>query len=264
MQSLIDGLSGPDIRLDPFPHIVARDVLPAHEYAELAASFPPLERLTWAGVEKRLPNNRRFALAADSILAADDLPASWKSFAERHSSPAFLAGIATLFEGHWDPALLAALEGDIRARATARLRLSETPAPEIRILQDARLEINTPVLHEASSVRGPHLDTPNRLFSGLYYLRAPEDDSVGGDLVLYRWRGRPLARIDVHEFPPEAVEEAVRIPYRANQLVLFPQNIHALHGVSARQPTPHVRRYVFITAELTEDWLKAPMAESAA
>jgi hypothetical protein len=60
------------------------------------------------------------------------------------------------------------------------------------------------------------------------------------------------------------VEEAVRIPYRANQLVLFPQNIHALHGVSARQPTPHVRRYVFITAELTEDWLKAPMADSAA
>jgi hypothetical protein len=264
MQSLIDGLSGADIRLDPFPHIVVQQAMPAAQYDELAASFPPLERLTWAGVEKRLPNNRRFALAADSILAADDLPASWKSFAERHSSPSFLAGIAALLEGYWDPALLAALGGDIRGQPAARINLSGTPAPEIKILQDARIEVNTPVLGKASSVRGPHLDTPNRLFSGLFYLRAPEDDSEGGDLVLYRWRQAPPPRLDVHEFPPDAVEEAVRIPYRANQLVLFPQNIHALHGVSARQPTPHVRRYVFITAELTEDWLKAPMADSAA
>ena len=264
MPSVISSLTSADIRHEPFPHIVARDVMPAQEYAELADNFPPLERLTWAGVEKRLPNNRRFALAADSILAADDLPACWKSFTERHSSPAFLAEIASLFEGHWDPALLDMLAGTLSGHPAARLCLSRIPAPGTRILQDARIEINTPVLHEASSVRGPHLDTPNRLFSGLFYLRAPEDDSDGGDLVLYRWRGKPPARIDVHEFSPEAVEEAVRIPYSANQLVLFPQNIQALHGVSARQPTPHVRRYVFITAELTEDWLKAPLADNAA
>jgi hypothetical protein len=30
--------------------------------------------------------------------------------------------------------------------------------------------------------------------------------------------------------------------------------------VSVRQPTPHTRRYVFITAEIEHDWLVSPAA----
>jgi hypothetical protein len=58
------------------------------------------------------------------------------------------------------------------------------------------------------------------------------------------------------------VEAAVTVPYAANRLVIFPQGLHALHGVSPRHPTPHTRRYVFITAELTEDWLRQPLQET--
>ncbi len=258
MHSLIRGVTSADIRRDPFPHIVIDSALDPADYDALAACFPPASRLAWTAPPDGLPSNRRFILPADSILSADDMPEPWKRFVSYHSSEAFLAEVAALFAGCWEPALLDALGGGFDGHGAARLRPSEIPAPGTTILQDARIEINTPVRDAASSVRGAHLDTPNRLYSGLFYMRAPEDDSEGGDLILYRWRGDPPARIDAHVQPAERVEEYVRLPYRANRLVLFPQSIHALHGVSPRQPTPHVRRYVFVTAELTRDWLRAP------
>ena len=113
----------------------------------------------------------------------------------------------------------------------------------------------------SSSPRGPHLDTPNRIYSGLFYFRCPEDDSSGGDLQLFRWKDGPVPRIDSYELPLDRVECVATIPYRPNLLVFFPHGIDALHGVSVRQPTPHFRRYVFITAELGEDWLTSPAAE---
>ncbi len=50
---------------------------------------------------------------------------------------------------------------------------------------DAQLIVNSPPLVDGTSVRGPHLDWPDKLISALLYLRPEEDDSVGGDLELY-------------------------------------------------------------------------------
>lgn len=255
MRTLLTGVSAADIRRDPFPHIIIQNALDPAFYAALADSFPPFSRIAWDGPPSRIPNNRRVALMAQTILDAPDLPSCWKHFAGLHSSPDFLVQVETLFAGHWHPALLAALDGHFTGHSLARLTLQETEGQGPRIRQDARIEINTPVRDRPSCVRGPHLDTPNRLYSGLFYMRAPEDDSIGGELVLYRWREgvtRPLA---VYQLRDEDVVEAVRIPYCANQFVLFPQGVNALHGVGIRYPTPHTRRYVFITAELDQDWL---------
>lgn len=258
MRSLLTGVTAVDIRLDPFPHIVVPDAMDPVLYNELAVSFPPFSRIGWSGPLSRVPNNRRYAMMAKSILDAPDLPDCWKDFVGLHSSGGFLAEVAALFNGYWHPDLLKALDGHLTGHSLDRLDLTTAPENQARILQDARIEINTPVRDGPSSVRGPHLDTPNRLYSGLFYMRAPEDDSIGGDLVLYRWRDGPKGDIIAYAQPPDAVEEILHIPYRANQLVLFPQGIDALHGVSARHPTPHTRRYVFITAELGQDWLRFP------
>ncbi len=258
MCSLLAGATAADIRTDPFPHIIIPDAMDATSYARLAASFPTFARIAWAAPAGRVPSNRRFSMLAHSILEAPDMPDCWKEFALLHSGPDFLAEVAALFEGYWPPALLAALGGRFTGHRVARLELAAWPGDGIH--QDARIEINTPVRDKPSSARGPHLDTPNRLYSGLFYMRAPEDDSSGGDLVLYRWRHGPRGNIAAYELPDGDVEEAARIPYRANQLVLFPQGVDALHGVGLRHPTPHTRRYVFITAELGHDWLSVPEA----
>ena len=67
---------------------------------------------------------------------------------------------------------------------------------DCEVLLDAQVCVNTPVLRAASSVRGPHVDKPNKLFAGLYYLRPPGDTTtVGGELQLYRYPN-PRAHVD--------------------------------------------------------------------
>ncbi len=263
MHSLLEGVTAADVRTDPFPHVIIPDALDPALYTALADSFPAFSRIAWDS-KGPLPNNRRFALPAQAILDAPDLPECWKDFAALHSGPDFLAAVATLFGDHWHPDLLAALDGHLTGHTSSRLALWDGPDDGGRIRQDARIEINTPVRDRPSSARGPHLDTPNRLYSGLFYMRAPEDDSIGGELVLYRWRDGARRTADSFQLPDEAVAEVVRIPYRANQFVLFPQGGDALHGVGLRHPTPHLRRYVFITAELAQDWLILPGQADAA
>ena len=253
MRSLLAGITPADIRSEPFPHIVARDVLDAATYAALSEGFPRAERLAWDGP---LPSNARFQLSA-WLIQLSELSAPWKEFAMLHSSSAFFADVAELFREHWPDALKQALRGTLLGHSTGVLLRDQFD--RVRILQDARIEINTPVIGKAHSARGAHLDAPNRLFSAMFYMRHPDDVAIGGDLQLFRWKNGPVAACDRFELPPDAVEWVETIPYLANQLVIFPHGIDALHGVSVRHPTRHMRRYVFITAEIEQDWLVSPV-----
>lgn len=255
MKSVLSGITPAAIRRAPFPHVLVPDVLEPEVYAALSASFPPFSAIAWEG---GLPpkSNLRYQLSAWSIINAPALSAVWKEFVTLHSSPAFFEQVVALFHDYWPDALKQALGGSLLGHPMGQLLRDDFS--QARILQDARVEINTPVLRVPSSSRGAHLDTPNRLFTGLLYVRHPEDDAVGGDLQLFRWKGEPVAHIDTYQLPKDAVEVVDTIPYRANQLVIFPQGIDALHGVSIRHPTPHTRRYVFISAEIAEPWLFSP------
>ena len=184
------------------------------------------------------------------------MSAVWKEFTALHSSPAFFEQVVALFQDFWPDALKEALGGSLLGHSMGLLMRDQFDT--CRILQDARIEINTPVTKAASSSRGAHLDTMNRLFTCLYYLRAPDDDARGGDLELFRWKNGPVADVDIYRVPADAVEVVKVIPYRANQMVIFPQGINAIHGVGIRHPTPHTRRYVFISAEIADPWLKPP------
>lgn len=255
MVSLLDTVTPAAIRTDPFPHIVIDDALPPMLYAAISAAYPSLAMIVppRGGDRPAYPSNHRYTFSAWISEIHDALPPVWKEFVRQHSGPRFFEQVVRLFDGYWPRALLDHLGGNLLGHSMGLLlQPHETPP---RIFLDARAEVNTPVYGAASVVRGPHLDTSNRLFSGLFYLRAAEDDTGGGDLTLYRWKHGPIAAFDTYVLPADSVEAAVTIPYRANRFVLFPQTIQSLHGVAARPPTPHVRRYVFITAELATPWL---------
>lgn len=235
-----------DIRLAPFPHLVIPDALDAAAYAELAACRPGYAEI--AGPPPH-PSNTRMPCSAWLFQQLPHLPEPWQRFTARHTRPDILAAVRDLFRAHWPAQLPTRLPQD-----PARYGLFGRDSHDtFEILLDARLEVNAPVTGPASTHRGPHVDTPNRLFSMLFYLRAPEDDSVGGDLVLYRWRGARAANLDVFELDPDLVAPAATVPYAANTVVIFPNAPDALHGVSHRHPTPHERAYVFITAEVAGD-----------
>jgi hypothetical protein len=117
---------------------------------------------------------------------------------------------------------------------------------ELRIRGRATFGINTPVT-APSSVRGAHVDSWHKLFVGLFYLRRPDDESTGGDLILYRRkpgrrRDRWAASIDFDD-----VEAVVTVPYEPNSYVLFLNTEDAIHGVSPRSVSS-VPRYLVVTS----------------
>jgi hypothetical protein len=260
--TLHDRLAGAAIRREPFPHIVVPDALDPSLYRQLCAGFPPFSRIGWADPKFLPSSNCKFELSAAVMMADAAMPEAWRTLAALCSDRAFFDSVVALFDAHWPAALRQALGGTLSGHTMERLVRHRPKAA--RMALDARIEINCPVTAAASSPRGAHLDTANRIYSGLFYMRHPEDDSQGGDLQLFRWKDGPVREIDVVELPAERVECVVTIPYRPNLLVFFPHGIDAIHGVSVRQPTQHFRRYVFFTAELTNDWLISPAAGSVA
>ena len=250
MQSLFADLSAAEILDDPFPHIVAERPMAPALYSRFAADIPGFERVGWAGPP---PNNKRYVYSTVQILADKRLDPSWRAFVRCHTAAAAFLQVVALFAGHWER-LNPRFAARLKAKEELRVGLLGRDSYDVAdVLMDARLEINTPVFDRPSSVRGGHLDTPNRLFSGLFYLRDPADDTQGGDLQLFRWR-RP-ARRDLwrFEFPDEDLELAKTVRYAPNRLVLFPNSMEALHGVSERAVTAHQRSYMFVTAEVEED-----------
>jgi hypothetical protein len=116
--------------------------------------------------------------------------------------------------------------------------------------------MNSPVLRE-SSVRTAHIDNPKKIYNALLYCRDENDDSEGGDLALYRFKGKPGFR-DLRTALANRIEEVARIPYKANTLVLFANSVNSVHGVTPRKPTRHIRRYINFQVELDQPIFDVP------
>src|SRR5262249_21943764 len=134
----------------------------------------------------RAKNNHLYLLSARDVAQSDAISADWKAFFQYHASAAFWRSALSLLRA---PLLainprLEELAGRTleEFRATVRDH-NATFAEEISL--DCQFGTNSPVWR-ASSVRSPHLDRPSKLFNALLYCRADDDDTPGGELVLYR------------------------------------------------------------------------------
>ena len=246
--TLLDRADPAAIRTRPFPHLVIEDALPADLYRALASTRLDCTRIIGPPPHA---SNRRFAWSTRMMLWDERATALWKRFVAVHTGADFVFRVLSLFADHLP-------DGFPRLSADTPVGVLERDGHDaFPILADARLELNTPVTGPASSVRGAHVDTPNRLYSCLFYMRADGDDSVGGDLELYRYTGPVPDPVDAFQFRPDQVEAVTTVPYRANTLVIYPNHRFAIHGVTPRQPTEHERAYVFVTAEREQDWFTA-------
>jgi len=129
---------------------------------------------------------------------------------------------------------------------------------EVDVLMDAQICMNTPVTTYPSSVRGPHVDLPQKLFAGLLYLRDDEDDSRGGDLELYKPRLNYQPRFACQYIKRHNLEVIGTVPYQQNVLLVFLNSPHSLHGVTRRSVTPHPRRLVNLVMEVREPLFTLP------
>jgi hypothetical protein len=249
--NLLSAAAPADVVHEPFPHVVVPGALPEHWTARLLAEFPPDPMVQGGSAERNRGSNQRFSMYATAIAESTDISPLWKRFIAEQSSPRFAGNAFRIFgpaiRQHY-PDLARRFDGHFE-RVRPGLRFRDT-FDGCDALVDAGISINTPVTTLPTSVRMAHLDLPNKLFVGLYYLRAPDEDARGGDLVLCRYKRGVRPRLSRFEVDPDCVEEWRTVPYANNVLVLFLNTVHSVHAVTPRFRTPHTRRFVNLLIEV--------------
>jgi hypothetical protein len=249
MTSVLSRAGALALATDPFPHLLIDDALEPQIYASLAEQFPSIDIVNRRG--RPVKNNHLYLLSAQDVMEDVRIAQAWRDFFRYHVSVQFWRDALPLIKSQLltiNPGL-ETLAG--RPLEEFRVAVREKDAEfEQEISLDCQFGMNSPVIRR-SSVRSPHLDHPSKLFNALLYCRAPDDDTPGGELILYRRTG-PLAYSDGSSILPTRVVAAKRIAYRANRLVLFLNSPWSVHGVAPRPQTPHVRRYVNFLCEFRQ------------
>ena len=242
---------------DPYPHLVVENALPRDIADVLLAEMPPLDVFT----RGRPPgSNVRFALPSNLALADARVSSSWKN-AMRACNSGIGALLAIMLRRFGDellriyPDFVSKFGPLDQLRAVPR---SQSARHSNEIGMDAQMVVNTPALEGGTSVRGPHLDQPDKLISGLLYLRSPDDDSLGGELELYAPAVPKLTFNDRNGTDWENVRLVRRYPYQHNLLVLPLGSPIAVHGVSPRSATSKPRYHMHLVGQMSAPLFEMP------
>lgn len=253
VQSILKNVSISDFRREPFPHLAVRNALDPEYYRSLMEAFPSIDVVN---IEKRpLVNNNDCFMGAVDVAKSSKVEQAWRDFFAYHVSPDFLREAIGLVA---EPLrrLYPNLEKTIGKSLNDLTSAVADSGVEADTYVQCQFGMNSPVTQE-SSVRTAHVDKPEKLFNALLYCRAPDDPTPGGDLVLYKFKGKP-AFYDKRTAMPTRIEEVASIPYEANTLVLFVNSASSVHGVRPRPPTPHIRRYINFQVELSKKLFEIP------
>jgi hypothetical protein len=246
MRSILHKASKADIKVWPFPHMVIENALEGALYERLAREFPAPEVLLDG---RELESNRSYHYNACKILSDSRLSQTWREFVAYHVSQHFYEETVALVGDH-----LRRLHPAIEERLGKKLESLSTSvrfAEEFRdIALECQIAYSSPVTR-ASRFLGPHVDREVALFAGLLYFRLEEDDSTGGDLEFYRFKGNERAYAKERRRVPDSLVEKVKvIRYEKNTLVLILHSPESLHGVSMRSETKFPRLHVNFVGEL--------------
>lgn len=248
--SLFQNVSSVDVIDDPYPHVVVQDALPDALHSELRKTFPEPETV---GVDSRM-DNQRWSIMARDLPRHLGVSTLWQQFVQFHASEGFWAEIVRVF-GPRLTQLHPERFANVVDLNNTKVALRDPDRLDSGVLSlDAQISGNTPA-RTAGSPRGVHTDDPNSLYAGLYYLRATDDDSVGGDLEIWKWREgysfRKKSSVYQERVPLKHVEHVKTVPYRSNTFVFLLNSIDALHAVTVRQPSSHRRQFLNLLADTT-------------
>ena len=233
-----------DIITEPYAHYTKSDVVPAPLYQELADEFPTLA--TIVNERADIGSNEAVRMTVKQVLGDRRISPLWREFFEYHTSADYWRDVTRLFAVHFRREFPELEERVGRAYEDWRV-VPRGFAGEADVRLDCQFVMNTPVTRK-SSVKTAHVDLCDKIFSALFYMRDPRDNSQGGDLDIYDWRREP--RFIKHRALNRDVELVKTVPYRANSYLCFVNSAEAVHGVSPRDTTDVPRRYINFIAEL--------------
>jgi len=250
-----------DYFLDPYPHLIINDVFDENIYEELEKDF---QKKLIAGfkLKKEFNNeNTRVQLAASEILNNEKLESKiWKDFVKYHCSKEFFLEFFDIFENEiykFLPKVHKKItenqnkENFIEIRNEfhkSRNELAKSNSKSHFVL-DCQPSITTPNIEDQKSVRGPHVDSPYKLYAGLFYLKDTKDNLDGGDIILYKSKNNVQFnnKTDVINLKNLLVDKIFK--YGRNTLVMHLNTPFTVHGVSKRETGNFNRNLVNIIAE---------------
>jgi hypothetical protein len=213
-------------------------------YRQLEADFPSLEAILNGRSEPG--SNVAVRLTVKQVLGDRRISPLWREFFEYHTSGDYWRDVTRLFGDQ-----LRSEFPDLEARIGRRFEdwrvMPRGFSGEADIRLDCQFVMNTPV-RQVTSVKTPHVDLCDKIFSALFYFRDPRDNVSGGDFDIYRWRREP--RFIKHRSMDRDVELVKTLKYAANSYACFVNSAKAIHGVSPRGITDIPRRYINFIAEL--------------
>ena len=252
--SLLQNFNKSDFYPSPVPHLVINNALPEKLYNELLIQSP--KNL----IKDVVSNNSRGVLFPDQIEKKIQCEL-FHEFLEFHRSPEFFYQCTNIFKIDLEqmyPGLISNSKKLIENNKIIKLN-SDSNKRKDYMTFTSNYGYNTPV-SDPSSVIGPHIDHYDKIFYGLYYMREPMDNSVGGDLILYNWKDnysnfkkKNIIFTEKWSNMLSHSDEVKKIKYKKNVFLLSLNSINAIHGVSIREKTDHIRQFCYISAGFNKD-----------
>jgi len=245
MKSLADNISSKDVTHSPFPFLAKKGVVDSAMTADLLKNYP----FSLIKKDDLKKNNFRFNFHYKDVEQNPELPKVWKDFLEYHNSQAFGHQLLNLFESDISKLYPQFMN---RFPSLEKVRIGRRGVDTFQnhdLLIETMISGNTPVL-KSNSVRGPHIDSPRKLISGLFYIRDEVNDSKGGSLELNQIKdGEKLEFYNNVYVENEKAEPFKTITYEHNSLVLFVNTPSSIHSVTPREIGTSVRTFVNIVLE---------------
>ncbi len=245
--SLLKHADKVQISLNPFPHIIIKNPLDKSFYQKLQNEFP--EDSLFCN-EKEMKENARYNIRNTDL--NEKITKTWSDFIEYHSSDIFFDqiinifsdSIATLF-----PDFLKNYKDNLYQHGNSK---SDFLANKINLCTDTEIAINSPLTKNISTVRSPHLDSPQKLYAGLFYMRNKFDESHGGDLKIYCFKNKNKIKYYGNDVPIKNLIEYSTVKYEENVLILLLNTPDSIHGVTERTPTQYSRRFVYFSTAVSD------------
>lgn len=241
---MLESVRREEVISEPYAHYSRQNAVPVEVYRQLEAEFPSLETILNGRAEPG--SNIAVRLTVKQVLGDRRISPLWREFFEYHTSQDYWNHVTRLFGDH-----LRREFPDLEAKIGRRFEdwrvMPRGFAGEADIRLDCQFVMNTPV-RQVTSVKTPHVDLCDKIFSALFYFRDPRDNVSGGDFDIYRWRREP--RFIKHRSMDRDVELVKTLKYASNSYACFVNSAKAIHGVSPRGITDIPRRYINFIAEL--------------
>lgn len=234
--SVLQNFKPTNFSLEPFPHIYIEQVFPDDVYKKLEEQYP---EYALNGNITGFSDFRFYQHEFD-----ENLPPIWKEFVNFHSSKEYKDQLINILEPG-----IAKYYPDI----VDKYKTSEVCLRHETIKGALRLEVQF-VMNavDAKSIRTPHVDASRELFACLFYMKKTNDNSTGGDLILYKKKGKDFKFGSTRQAPIDNIEEVKRIPYKENSMIVFLNTADSIHGVTERLNATTIRRYVNIDGHVKE------------